>query len=154
MKHIKIDTLIRASIQRIVINNYWERKIGSYKVSLQPEAFGRDWYLVMFVNNIRQPPKWKIVSLPIKGNIGWRGGYYTADQESYYLLSNGKRRKFIYIDPIYCDIGTIDEFAARGINLRYRQRSREAKPKTAPITNHERDLMMKTLFPGNEIGSE
>jgi hypothetical protein len=151
MKYIKKDELISVQIQRVVMNGYWEKQIGQFKVSLVPEARGRTYYLVMFVNNHRQPCEWQITSLPVKGNISYRGGYYRPDQESYYVVSrnNGKRRKFVHIAPATSDIGTVDEFAERGLKLRYTQRSHGRRYK-GPISKQDRDAMMKQLFGGFE----
>jgi hypothetical protein len=119
-----LSDLISIDVHKLV-NEAGEcsRQIGEYQVSLIPEIFGARHFLLLFVNNQRQNKFWELSSQP---HNGWlrRNGFipHHHDQIWFVVGSNGKRYRYLFIDPETTNIGTRDDHFPGGVHRQYRRK--------------------------------
>jgi hypothetical protein len=128
---LRTDQLIQIDIHKLVLDDHWSRIIGTNELKLSPERIGQDHYVVLYVNNIRQPSCcWRLSSQPIRGRLQ-NGGFIPWDRaEIFYAVGhNGKRYRFLY--ALTTDIDTRDELgikqAYNRLSKKQRKRYREIK---------------------------
>jgi hypothetical protein len=115
--------LLKIPVQIIVFEGSYETRISSHQIVLVPEEINREYFLLLFVDGIRQQ-NWKLSSQPHRGKLQ-RGGRLASDEIFYVhgLNDNRHRYRFIFINPASLQIGTADE-----IPIRY-ARARSQRPK-------------------------
>jgi len=115
--------LIRIDIHHLVnFVGSWERRIRGFDIALVPETWGKECNLVLFMNGIRQPMEWKLSARPHRGWLQ-RGGHIPPHHDFvWYVVSNGKRFRFLYIDPDMMNIGSRVDFFPEGVQRQYRRK--------------------------------
>jgi hypothetical protein len=99
----KIEFMTKINIHQLVKNDGWATHLNGHIVSLRPEQN----LLKVYVDGIVQHTLWEIQSIPIRGDISYRGGRIPWDRsETHYVVSNGKRFRHLYLDPEKYAIGT------------------------------------------------
>jgi hypothetical protein len=136
-----LHDLIRIDIHRLVNEvGYWDGQIGPYLVSLQPERFGKVQFLALHLNNIRQPKEFQLSSQPHRGWLQRNGYIPYYHSEIWYVISNGKRYRYLYINPETTEIGTrADHFP--GVHRQYLRKDRGEM-----TFQDECEEMKRTLF--------
>jgi hypothetical protein len=119
-----ISDLVPIDIHRLVTEvGFWDRQIGKYHISLVPDRWGNHYFLQLFVNNIRVDKTFELSSQPHRGWLQRNGYIPYHHDEIWYVISNGKRYRYLYINPETTEIGTrTDHFA--GVHRQYLRKDR------------------------------
>jgi len=116
--------LIKIDIHQLVNEvGSWERRTRGFDIALVPETFGEECNLVLFLNGQRQPMQWRLSSKPHRGWLQ-RGGFIPPHNDEVWFVvgSNGKRYRFLFIDPDTTAIGTRDDHFPGGVHRQYRRK--------------------------------
>jgi hypothetical protein len=99
----KIEFLTKISGHQLIKNGDWETHLNGHLVCLRPEQN----LVKLYVDGMLQQTSWAIESIPIKGDISYRGGRIPWDRaETHYIVSNGRRFRHRYLDREKYTIGT------------------------------------------------
>src|SRR5262249_389016 len=103
-----LHNLIPININRLV--NYdgsFEYQFDGKTLSLVPETYGKQCFLVVFIEGIRQPMLWELSARPHRGRLA-NGAVigYRYDEVFYVIGGDGRRYASLYLDPETRRIGT------------------------------------------------
>jgi hypothetical protein len=142
---IKIESLTKISIKQIVETGYIIQ-FGNLTIRLEHTESG----ITLSINDIQQPICWQVYEREIKGRLR-RGGFIPPDKAwDYYVISNGKRYRHLFISKDL-RIGTRGDFDAtwtsRCFSRRKRQTAKECRLLALPPKLRERKKQWGTTNP-------
>jgi len=123
-----LHSLVSVNINRLVNHDgSFELQIGSHTLSLIPETYGKQAFISLFIDGIREATSWPLSEMRHGGHLR-HGGHVPYHKETRYFVvrNDGRRYAHLFIDEENYKIGTrVDFFPPQGTWNAYPRRKDE-----------------------------